>query len=349
MNKESYRVRPPSSHKVSEAGLGEVEPAPFPDLLREADRGRFAAAPASIPAKGWRDVFWRVAYNVIDDRVLPLAGGVAYYALLAVFPAVAMTVSLYGLFADASTVSRHLVLLSDILPPGSADLLAQQMTRIAGQSANTLGIAFLTSLLISLWSANAGMSALFDALNVVYKEKEKRPLWRFYATTLLFTVVAVVFLAVAIAAIVVVPVVLNLFGWGGYSERLLALLRWPGLFFVIAVGLTIVYRYGPSRRPAKWRWITSGSAIAASAWIAASMLFSWYVSNFDSYNRMYGSLGAVVGFQIWLWLSSVIVLLGAEFNAETEHQTAIDSTEGAPKPLGRRGATMADTIGKAQT
>ena len=335
--------------KVSEAGLGAVEPAPFPDLLREADRGRFAAAPASIPAKGWRDVFWRVAYNVIDDRVLPLAGGVAYYALLAVFPAVAMTVSLYGLFADASTVSRHLVLLSDILPPGSADLLAQQMTRIAGQSANTLGIAFLTSLLISLWSANAGMSALFDALNVVYKEKEKRPLWRFYATTLLFTVVAVVFLAVAIAAIVVVPVVLNLFGWGGYSERLLALLRWPGLFFVIAVGLTIVYRYGPSRRPAKWRWITSGSAIAASAWIAASMLFSWYVSNFDSYNRMYGSLGAVVGFQIWLWLSSVIVLLGAEFNAETEHQTAIDSTEGAPKPLGRRGATMADMIGKAQT
>ena len=352
MNKESYRVRPPSSHmidKVSEAGLGEVEPAPFPDLLREADRGRFAAAPASIPAKGWRDVFWRVAYNVIDDRVLPLAGGVAYYALLAVFPAVAMTVSLYGLFADTSTVSRHLVLLSDILPPGSADLLAQQMTRIAGQSANTLGIAFLTSLLISLWSANAGMSALFDALNVVYKEKEKRPLWRFYATTLLFTLVAVVFLAVAIAAIVVVPVVLNLFGWGGYSERLLALLRWPGLFFVIAVGLTIVYRYGPSRRPAKWRWITSGSAIAASAWIAASMLFSWYVSNFDSYNRMYGSLGAVVGFQIWLWLSSVIVLLGAEFNAETEHQTAIDSTEGAPKPLGCRGATMADTIGKAQT
>jgi Virulence factor BrkB len=174
LNKESYRVRPPSSHKVSEAGLGEVEPAPFPDLLREADRGRFAAAPASIPAKGRRDVFWRVAYNVIDDRVLPLAGGVAYYALLAVFPAVAMTVSLYGLFADASTVSRHLVLLSDILPPGSADLLAQQMTRIAGQSANTLGIAFLTSLLISLWSANAGMSALFDALNVVYKEKEKR-------------------------------------------------------------------------------------------------------------------------------------------------------------------------------
>jgi len=150
-----------------------------------------------------------VSLTVIDDRVFPLAGGVAYYALLAVFPAVAMIVSIYGLFADASTISRHLVLLSDILPPGSADLLAQQMTRIAGQSSNALGLAFLTGFLISLWSANAGMSALVDALNVVYKEKEKRPLWKLYGATLLFTMVAVVFLAVAVAAVVVVPVALN--------------------------------------------------------------------------------------------------------------------------------------------
>jgi membrane protein len=294
-------------------------------------------------------VLWRVASGIIEDRILALAGGIAYYALLAVFPAVAMMVSLYGLVSDPSTVSRHLVLLSDILPPGSAELLAAQMTRIAGQSADTLSVAFLTSFLISLWSANAGMSALFDALNVVYKEKEKRPLWKYYATTLLFTLLAVLFLAVAIGAIVVVPVVLNVFGWGTYSERLIALLRWPGLFFVVAVGLTVVYRYGPSRRRAKWRWITWGSILAALLWIGASMLFSWYVANFDSYNKTYGSLGAVVAFQIWLWLSGIVVLLGAELNAETEHQTAIDSTVGAPRPLGRRGATMADTIGEAQT
>jgi membrane protein len=334
---------------MSEGNLGQLPPAPQPDPLREADRGRLADAPADIPPKGWRDVMWRIASGIIEDRVLALAGGVAYYALLAVFPAVAMMVSLYGLVSDPSTVSRHLVLLSDILPPGSAELLAGQMTRIAGQSADTLSVAFLTSFLISLWSANAGMSALFDALNVVYKEKEKRPLWKFYATTLLFTFAAVLFLAIAIGAIVVVPVVLNVFGWGTYSERLIALLRWPGLFLVVAIGLTVVYRYGPSRRRAKWRWITWGSVLAALLWIGASMLFSWYVANFDSYNKTYGSLGAVVAFQIWLWLSSVVVLLGAEFNAEAEHQTAIDSTEGAPEPLGRRGATMADTIGKAQT
>jgi len=162
-------------------------------------------------------------------------------------------------------------------------------------------------------------------------------------------VVAFLFLAVAIAAIVIVPIALNLFGWGTYSERILAFLRWPGLFAIVAVGLSVIYRHGPSRRPAKWRWISWGSVLAALLWIGASMLFSWYVANFDNYNRMYGSLGAVVAFQIWLWLSSVVVLLGAELNAEAEHQTAIDSTEGAARPLGSRGAAMADTIGEAQT
>jgi membrane protein len=329
--------------------LGKLAPTPEPDPYEEADRGRLAAAPVEIPLKGWRDVLWRVAKGIVADRVFAIAAGVAYYALLAVFPAITMAVSLYALFSDVSTVSRHLLLLSGIMPPGSTDLLAEPMIRIAAQSTHTLGLAFITSFLVSLWSANAGMSALFDALNVVYKEKEKRPLWRFYATTLLFTLIAIGFLAVAIGAIVVVPLVLNLFGWGTYSERLIAFLRWPGLFLVVSVGLTVIYRYGPSRKRAKWRWINGGSAIAAGLWIGASMLFSWYVSNFDSYNRMYGSIGAVVAFQIWLWLSSVIVLLGAEFNAEAEHQTAMDSTEGLPKPMGRRGAVMADTIGETQS
>ena len=329
--------------------LGELPPTPMPNLVEESDRGRLAEAPVGIPVKGWQDICWRVAHSVIDDHVFALAGGVAYYALLAVFPALAMMVSLYGLFVDPAKISDHLVLLTNILPPGSAELLAAQMVRIATQSSETLGVAFQTSLVIALWSSNAAMSALFDALNVVYKEKEKRSLWKFYATTLLFAVISFLFLAVALAAIVIVPIALNLFGWGSYSERLLAFLRWPGLFAIVAVGLTIIYRYGPSRRRAKWRWLPLGSGIAALLWIGGSMLFSWYVANFDSYNRMYGALGAIVAFQIWLWLSSVIVLLGAELNAEAEHQTAIDSTSGVPRPLGHRGATMADTIGEAQS
>jgi membrane protein len=338
----------PDPKFLTSPNLGKIPPTSFTDVFEEADRGRLAGAPGDIPPKGWRDICWRVAYGTIDDHVFALAGGIAYYALLAVFPAVAMIVSLYGLFADITTISDHLVILTNILPPGSAELLTAQIVRFASQNSGTLGVAFQMSLVIALWSATAAMSALFDALNVVYKEKEKRSLWKFYGTTLLFALASFTFVAVALAAIVVVPIALNVLGWASYSERLLAFARWPALFAMVAIGLTIVYRYGPSRRPAKWRWLPLGSVVAALLWISASMLFSWYVANFDSYNRIYGALGAIVAFQIWLWLSSVIVLLGAELNAESEHQTAIDSTAGAPRPLGSRGATMADTIGEKQ-
>jgi membrane protein len=156
----------------------------FSDPADGNDRGRHADAPTEIPIRGWQDIVWRIARGTIDDHVFALAAGVAYYALLAVFPAIATMVSLYGLFADAKTMSDHLGLLTIIMPPGSAELLGAQMVRIAGQSTEALGWAFQASLVISLWSANAAISALFDALNVVYKEKENRPLWRFYATTL---------------------------------------------------------------------------------------------------------------------------------------------------------------------
>src|SRR5215208_2042831 len=136
--------------------------------------------------------------------------------------------------------------------------------------------------------------------------------------------------------------------WRASIGELLAILRWPVLFASIAASLAFIYRYGPSRRDARWRWVTWGSVVAAMLWIAASMLFSWYVTTFDSYNRLYGSLGAGVGLMVWLWISAVIVLLGGEINAQMEHQTARDTTEGGAKPLGSRGATMADHVGAAR-
>jgi membrane protein len=201
---------------------------------------------------------------------------------------------------------------------------------------------------VALWSANSGVAALFDALNVVYGEKEKRSLVRFYATTFLLTLGMIGFTILAIIAVVIAPVVLTFVGFITPAERFLAVLRWPALLFVVGVWLAVIYRYGPSRRNPKWRWVNWGSAAAAVLWLAASMLFSWYVANFDSYNKAYGSLGAGVGFMVWIWLSVVIVLLGAELNAEMEHQTAKDSTEGAPKPLGARRANMADHLGASQ-
>jgi membrane protein len=312
---------------------------------REPGRGREANSPGEIPARGWKDILWRVLWEISDDRILSTSGGVAFFALLAVFPAIATIVSLYGLFADASTIRGHLSLLSGILPGGVLSLLGEQISLISTQGSDTLSLAFLVGFLVALWSANSGVAALFDALNVVYGEKEKRSLVRFYATTFLLTLGMIGFTMLAISAVVVTPVVLTFIGFTTPAERFLAILRWPVLLIIVGAWLAVIYRYGPSRRNPKWRWVNWGSTAAAVLWLAASMLFSWYVANFDSYNKTYGSLGAGVGFMVWIWLSVVIVLLGAELNAEMEHQTAKDSTEGAPKPLGARRANMADHLG----
>src|SRR5215212_2185880 len=314
---------------------------------REPGRGRQAETPEQIPARGWQDIVWRVVWSVSADRILSTSGGVAFFALVAIFPGIAAIVSLYGLFADASTIGNHLTLLSGILPGGVLALIADQITMIARQENQTLGVAFAVGLLVALTSANSGVAALFDALNIVYDEKEKRSLVRFYATTFLFTLAGSAFVVVAISAVVVLPLILNWVGSATTTEQLLSVLRWPILLVTLVVSLGFIYRYGPSRRDARWRWVTWGSVAAALLWVAASMLFSWYVATFDSYNKLYGSLGAGVGFMIWLWLSTVIVLLGGELNAEMEHQTARDTTRGVPKPLGSRGAAMADHVGRA--
>jgi membrane protein len=315
---------------------------------REPGRGREANTPEQIPPRGWGDILWRVFWSISADRILSTSGGVAFFALLAVFPGVAAIVSMYGLFADVSRIGEHLSVLTGFFPSGVLDLIADQITLISRKGNQTLGMAFVAGLLISLGSANSGVVALFDALNVVYDEREKRSLVRLYATTFLFTLAGIVTVIVAITGVVILPVMLKFVGLSTTTEWLLAILRWPVLLVTIMVGLACIYRYGPSRRDARWRWVTWGSILAALLWMASSMLFSWYVATFDSYNRIYGSLGAGVGFMVWLWISAVIVLLGGELNAQMEHQTARDTTEGGSKPLGSRGAMMADHVGEAQ-
>jgi membrane protein len=312
---------------------------------REPGRGREATTPTDIPASGWKDILWRVLWSIPDDRVLSTSGGVAFFALLAVFPAIATVVSLYGLFADTGTIRGHLSLLAGILPGGVLELIGEQITLIITQDSDTLSLAFVVGFLVALWSANSGVAALFDALNVVYGEKEKRSLLRFYSTTFLLTLGIIGLVMAAIAAVVVAPIILTFMGFVTPAEQFLAILRWPVLLVIVCAWLAVIYRYGPSRENAKWRWVTWGSVTAAVLWLGTSMLFSWYVANFDSYNKTYGSLGAGVGFMVWIWLSVVIVLLGAELNAEMEHQTVTDSTQGAPLPLGSRGANMADHVG----
>ena len=332
------------------AHVGETPEVTSPDLLRarETGRGRQAETPEDIPPRGWSDIFWRVFWAFSANRILSTSGGVAFFALLAIFPGIGAVVSLYGLFADASTIGEHMALLSGILPFGVLQIISEQIKTVSQQQNDTLGAAFLISVCIAIFSANSGMAALFDALNVVYDEREKRNILQLYLTTFLFTLAGIAFVIMALIVLVILPLVLEFLGLSTVTETFISVLRWPVLLLTVGVSLAFLYRYGPSRRDAQWRWVSWGSIIAAVLWISASMLFSWYVATFDSYNRVYGSLGAGIGFMVWLWISAVIVLLGGEVNAEMEHQTARDTTDGKPKPLGSRGATMADHVGKAQ-
>ncbi len=316
------------------------------ELDRDADnRGRYAAAPSDIPSSGWKDILLRVYNDISSHRILAIAAGVTFYALLAVFPAIAALVSLYGLFADPGTIASNLDKLSAILPGGAVDVVRDQITLVASKGHGTLGATFMFGLAVALWSANAGVKALFDALNVVYDEQEKRGFIRLNAISLLFTTASIVFLLLALAAMVAFPVALQALGFGAGRAVIVRLISAPILFAIVVVGLALLYRYGPSRDAPRWRWISWGSVFAAAGWIIVSMLFSWYAANFGSFNKTYGSLGAVVGFMMWIWLSAIVILIGAELNAEMEHQTARDTTSGRPKPMGWRGATMADTVG----
>ena len=311
-------------------------------------RGRSADNPSEIPAKGWNDILLRVYHGISDDRILLVAAGVTFYLLLSIFPGIAALVSIYGLFANPADITRHLVALANVAPGGAMDVLREELTRLASKGGTTLGVSFLVSLAISLWTAKSGVSAIFDALNIVYEEKETRGTFQFYLITLTFTLESIAFTLISIAIVVLLPVALNLIPLPGGTDLLVKIARWPLLFVLTALALAVLYRYGPSRTRPRWRWVTWGSALATAMWIAASVLFSWYVASFGSYDKTYGSLGAIIGFMTWIWISIIVVLLGAKLDAEMEHQTVRETTGGRPKPLGMRGARMADTIGPAQ-
>ena len=310
---------------------------------REPERGRQANTPSEIPAKGWKDIVLRLYREFSNDRILLVAAGVTFYAILALFPAIAAFVSVYGAVADPGTINDQLNNLRGILPDGAIDIVGGQVKRLTEKGDTALGLTALVGILLSLWSANGGVKAVFDALNIAYEEEEKRSFVMLNLQSLAFTAGALLFVVLALAGIVVVPAAMQVFGLD-QKAWYIALLRFPALLLLVVAALAVLYRFGPSRQKPKWRWVTWGSAVAGVLWLIVSGLFSWYVSNFGSYNETYGSLGAAIGFMTWIWLSTTVVLLGAELNAEMEHQTARDTTVGREKPLGARQARMADTV-----
>ena len=333
-------ARPPGAAGAAQSNRAASRSADLKQEGRAAQdgRGRHARAPWQIPWAGWKDILWRTYARIGNDRLLAVAAGVVFYGLLALFPAITALVSLYGLFAKASTISQHLSLLSGVLPAGGIEIIQEQINRLTAKGDAKLSIAFAASLGFALWSANAGMKAVIDALNVTYAEKEKRGFIKLNLISLALTGGAILALLVALGAIVVLPLVLSYIGLGGWTETLLRFLRWPLLLCLVIFGLAVLYRFGPSRESARWEWLTAGSVFAAVGWLVGSALLSWYLANFANYDATYGSLGAAIGMMIWMWMSSIVILLGAELNSEVEHQTARDSTTGHERPIGERGA-----------
>jgi membrane protein len=303
--------------------------------------------PLQIPWGGWKGILWRTAVRTSEDRLLATAAGVVFFGLLAVFPAITALVSSYGLFAQPSTIGDNLQSLALLLPEGSFQIVRDQISRVVDNDNSTLGATFLFGLGLAVWSANAGVKAVIDALNVVYEEREKRGFVRLNLLSLALTLGGIAALLLMVGAVVAFPLALDHVGLQPESQLIVSLARWPLLLVVLLAALGVLYRFGPSRRVARWNWLSVGAVAAALLWIAGSSLLSWYLANFANYSATYGSLGAAIGLMMWMWMSAIIVLCGAELNSEIERQTALDTTIGLPNPRDSRGATTADTPGSA--
>ena len=338
------RPGPPQHHRNREANSPETNPA---SAAMQPGHGRRSKSPFKIPWAGWKDIFWRTYQRIDDDRLLATAGGVVFFGLLAIFPAVTALVSFYGLFADPSTISSNLQTLATMLPEGSFQIVADQVARVVSKGNTALGATFLFGFVLAIWSANAGVKSIFDALNVAYEEREKRGFIKLNLISLSFTVGGIVALLLMVAAVVAFPLALDHLGLAPESKLIVALARWPLLLVILLAALAILYRFAPSRDAPRWQWLSIGAVTAALLWIAGSALLSWYLSAFANYNATYGSLGAAIGLMMWMWMSAIVVMFGAELNSEIERQTLRDTTTGPPKPLGSREAVSADTVGAA--
>jgi membrane protein len=310
------------------------------------ERGRQARRPRDIPRPGWRDIALRVKEETIRDNLSIIAAGVAFYAMLAIFPALAALVSIYGLVADPAQVSQHMASIGQMLPEQAYQILDQQLSSVAGSAGGALTIGAIGGLLLALWSAARGMKAMLLALDITYDEEEKRGFIRFNALALLLTLGAVLFIILALALIAILPALLGGLGLPETVQTLLVWLRWPLLGLLVILGVAVLYRFGPDRDQPRWRWVSLGAVLATVLWLVVSALFSWYVSNFGSYQETYGAMGAVVILLMWFYITAYAILLGAEINAEMEHQTEADTTRGAERPMGERDAHMADSRGR---
>jgi membrane protein len=307
-------------------------------------KGRSAATPRQIPKAGWRDILKRVYAESASKNLSIVAAGIAFFAMLAIFPGLIALVAVYGLVANPATIQHEISEIHGLIPGEAQKIISTFLTTLIRSGSSRLGLGLVLSILFALWSSRAGTVSLMEGLNIAYEEQEKRGTIRYEVIALAMTVAIIVFAVVALALIAAVPAAVAFLPVRAAVKTIGVIAPWPLLIVLAILGLAATYRFAPSRREAKWRWVTVGSVTATLLWIIASIGFSFYVTKFGSYDKTFGSLGAVVVLLTWLYLTAYMVLIGACMNAEMERQTARDTTEGREKPMGRRGAKMADTV-----
>lgn len=306
--------------------------------------GRHADTPGAIPWRGWKQVLGRTFSQMISDRISLSAAGCAFYATLALFPAITMLIFIYGLVFDPVTIEPQLDTLRQLLPSSAFELIDNRLHQLVAKGHGTLTLGLVISVAVTLWSAATGTKGVLSALNVAYGETERRSFLRFQLVSFGLTLAAIGGAALAIAILVFLPAVFHFIGLSDKSKGLIRGASLLMLVLFVLAALSMLYRFGPSRQQPRWSWVTPGSVVATLLWVVASGLLSYYISNIASYDATYGPLGAVAGVMMWFYVTVFVVLFGAELNAELELQTARDSTDGPPRPLGQRGAYVADNV-----
>jgi len=307
--------------------------------------GRRAKSPAKIPLRGWKDIAYRLKSTVEETHLSIVAAGVAFFLLLGIIPALAAALMVYGYIADPQDFRILFEGAQGIIPDDVREILISQLQDISAPDGNA-GIAAVISIVLALWAGSRGTKGLMLAINIAYRERERRGFIRKFVTAYLLTVALIMLGLMALLLVALVPAILAFLPLSRVEETLAAWLRWPLLLLANITVLTVLYRFAPSRRHPQWKWVSTGSIVATIGWLIASAGFSLYVSSFGNFNETYGSLGAVVIFLLWLYLTAYLILLGAAINSEIEHQTAEDTTTGKPKPMGKRNAWVADHSGR---
>jgi membrane protein len=316
-----------------------------PRAVDNGDAGRQAGTPQEIPPRGWKDIAKRTVKEVKQDQVTLLGAGVAFYSLLALFPAVIAGVSIYGLVANPTTVQNQIDQLTRMLSPETATIIGTQLKQVTSGAGGALGLATVVGILTALWSASSGMKAMITGVNLAYDETESRKFVKLRGLSILLTLGAMLLMGVALALIVGFPAVAD--SWPVALRWTAGILRWVLLAALLIAALAVLYRFAPDRDGPKWTWVSWGSGIATALWILASIGFSIYANSFGNYNKTYGALAGVIILMFWLYLTAVIVLVGAELNTEMELQTARDTTKGPEQPMGERGGHAADHVAES--